>query len=299
MGNKVKKCPKCGYERQITDIVADYECPACGIVYNKYESALIRENLKINKDNQSNKIFKENKKESFISLFKAAPLWQRLFLSFVFIFGSIGLLLGTDSSEGKIKYTVNENYNGVKFYYFSYKHAPELEPKENFTDLNDTHLNKILSSIPRLPTLPHDGFRKGGKYLFIKDLEQGRKISILLKECRKYFFLNYFCIEQLTYSPSPREMAIMKAKHSPKDFTFVSEKDYGDKWPFTFEYGVLDCRRYRDIVIFNNDGTYALNGKAISSKKYKDSRSVRKNLKGGGKFLITSSLIQKGINLCK
>lgn len=30
-------CPKCSYARQPDDTAPDYECPACGIVYDKYE----------------------------------------------------------------------------------------------------------------------------------------------------------------------------------------------------------------------------------------------------------------------
>lgn len=33
---KGKICPKCSYERQTTDTAPDYECPKCGIIYNKY-----------------------------------------------------------------------------------------------------------------------------------------------------------------------------------------------------------------------------------------------------------------------
>ena len=35
-----KKCLKCGYERQASDISSDYECPKCGAIYAKVESAL-------------------------------------------------------------------------------------------------------------------------------------------------------------------------------------------------------------------------------------------------------------------
>ena len=35
-----KKCLKCGYERQASGISPDYECPKCGAIYAKVESAL-------------------------------------------------------------------------------------------------------------------------------------------------------------------------------------------------------------------------------------------------------------------
>lgn len=30
------RCPKCSYERKPTDQTPEYECPSCGIIYNKY-----------------------------------------------------------------------------------------------------------------------------------------------------------------------------------------------------------------------------------------------------------------------
>ncbi|WP_420208411.1 RDD family protein [Candidatus Electronema sp. JC] len=35
-----KKCLKCGYVRQEDEIAKEYECPQCGIIYDKYEAAL-------------------------------------------------------------------------------------------------------------------------------------------------------------------------------------------------------------------------------------------------------------------
>lgn len=34
-----KRCPKCGYERQPADTVPDWQCPSCGVAYNKVENA--------------------------------------------------------------------------------------------------------------------------------------------------------------------------------------------------------------------------------------------------------------------
>ncbi len=31
-------CPKCGYERKEIEAVPDYECPSCGVIYDKYAS---------------------------------------------------------------------------------------------------------------------------------------------------------------------------------------------------------------------------------------------------------------------
>lgn len=35
-----RKCLKCGYERNTSDNVPDYECPQCGAIYSKVEAAL-------------------------------------------------------------------------------------------------------------------------------------------------------------------------------------------------------------------------------------------------------------------
>lgn len=34
------KCPKCGYERSLSDASPDYECPSCGVIYAKYSPPL-------------------------------------------------------------------------------------------------------------------------------------------------------------------------------------------------------------------------------------------------------------------
>jgi hypothetical protein len=36
MSSEGRICPQCGYTRQLKDIVPDYECPRCGIIYDKY-----------------------------------------------------------------------------------------------------------------------------------------------------------------------------------------------------------------------------------------------------------------------
>ncbi|NOT13085.1 MAG: hypothetical protein HOP23_14820 [Methylococcaceae bacterium] len=38
-----KTCLKCGYQRKITEQTPDYMCPACGVIYEKYEAKLARE----------------------------------------------------------------------------------------------------------------------------------------------------------------------------------------------------------------------------------------------------------------
>ena len=33
-----KICSKCGYERKEADFAPDYECPMCGIIYDKFKN---------------------------------------------------------------------------------------------------------------------------------------------------------------------------------------------------------------------------------------------------------------------
>ena len=35
-------CPKCGYARKSTDTAPDWQCPACGIAYNKFRPHIER-----------------------------------------------------------------------------------------------------------------------------------------------------------------------------------------------------------------------------------------------------------------
>ena len=39
------QCPKCQYIRSPEDLVPDWQCPSCGIAYQKYESYLARAQL--------------------------------------------------------------------------------------------------------------------------------------------------------------------------------------------------------------------------------------------------------------
>lgn len=54
----------------------------------------------------------------------------------------------------------------------------------------------------------------------------------------------------------------------------VSQKDFGDAWPFSVEAGELGCyltpRGAREVVLKANGRTYALNGTARASDRYED-----------------------------
>jgi len=74
---------------------------------------------------------------------------------------------------------------------------------------------------------------------------------------------------------------------------YVSEQEYGYKWPFTVKEGYLFSENNDDSAIFENDGIkYALNGYAKSHAKengYHDVDAIRKddpNYRGGAKISI-------------
>ena len=309
-----KKCPRCGYERAPSDIAPDYECPKCGVVYAKVEAALRRENAIKIKNTTPEQGHNEQSIDGirsdigFSEQFKRAPLWQKVFISSIFVLGGIAIMYNhliptTKQPTYDLTYKQSENLNGVRFYYFT-SNAPLLEPMNNFTDLNDAQLSKILSAIPNLPKVPLSRpFRKGGKYIYATDLSQGGSISIHIHECNKNTD-PYSCIEKIIYSPDAKEMARIKARKMPHKYIFVSEEEYGVNWPYKFKFGLLTCKRYRDVVIIANHKVYAVNGKAMGArgstgdKIYEDAWNVRKPLYGSGRMPPPAGFIAKGLSLC-
>lgn len=49
---------------------------------------------------------------------------------------------------------------------------------------------------------------------------------------------------------------------------FITQKEYGKKWPFTVSEGYLECRNYKEVVFNYKEKIYAINGKARMNKKY-------------------------------
>ncbi|MES9901270.1 MAG: hypothetical protein ABW168_01145 [Sedimenticola sp.] len=311
-----KKCPKCGYEKAPSDIAPDYECPKCGVVYAKVEAALLRENDRKTKNTTPKQRDNVQHADSirsdigFSEQFKRAPLWQKIFISSIFVLGGISIAYNylipmTKQINYDLTYKQTENLNGVQFYYFKSNNAPLLEPINNFSDLNDTHLSKILSVIPISPKLSLSRpFRKDGKYIYSIDLSKGGSISIYIHECNKNTD-TYYCIEKVIYSPNEKEMARIKARKMPNKYVFVSEEEYGVNWPYKFKFGLLTCKRYRDVVIISNHKVYAVNGKAMGAKRstgekiYEDAWNVRKPFYGSGRMSSPAGFIPKGLALCR
>jgi predicted RNA-binding Zn-ribbon protein involved in translation (DUF1610 family) len=312
----IKKCLKCGYERVPSDIAPKYECPKCGAVYAKVEKALHRKSSNETQNIQYKGAYKKipatgiDINKGFIEQFKNAPLLQKVFIIFILVFGAIAFLYNHSPFKKEqiiidSTYKYSENLNGVRFYNFNSKNAPKLEPTNNFTDLNYTQLNSILSLIQDIPKLPKDlSFRKGGKHIFSTELNQDERISIHIRQCNKKTN-PYSCIEKIIYSPNAKEMAKIKAQKMPNRYIFISEEEYGSNWPYTFQYGLVTCNGYSDVVIIAQHKVYAINGTAMGAKypsgekMYDDDWNVRKPLSGSGRMPPPSDIIQKGLSLCR
>ncbi len=293
-----KTCPKCGYTRlpQDDDMVPKDECPKCGMIYAKAEASLKKE--------EKRKIKETPPTNTETQQTKVHPTWQVLLITIIFVLGIIGLVyefliphkepIVYDST-----YKKSENQYGVRFYYFTGENTPAIDPINNFSDLKDMQLNKILSSITDFPKEKlNRPFKVSGKESYTSYLKNGRSISIYIRKCNEKEE-PYFCIKKIIYSPNDKEKAQIKASKYPEDYIFVSEKEYGDKWPYKFKFGLLACKRWRDVVIIANGNVYAVNGKAMGSKLYENAWNERKTIYDTGRMPPPHDLIKKGLSLCE
>jgi hypothetical protein len=87
----------------------------------------------------------------------------------------------------------------------------------------------------------------------------------------------------------------------PTPVGLVTKADYGEKWPFTVDSGLLRCIGPRQEIIFVANGeTYALNGTAKSNPKYADIRPIwRDDPSIQGVKISVQPLIFAGLDLCK
>ena len=80
----------------------------------------------------------------------------------------------------------------------------------------------------------------------------------------------------------------------------VSQKDFGEKWPFTISSGRVECRGNKEVVFVSKDKVYALNGKASGSKKYRNLFEVwRENYEFPGSRIPVTDMIQLGLQFCR
>lgn len=83
----------------------------------------------------------------------------------------------------------------------------------------------------------------------------------------------------------------------------ITQKDYGDKWPFTKEKGILTCKGANKIgeVILTAEGvSYAVNGIAKGTKKYQPLDKIwADNAAIPGTKKNLGDIIEKGLTLCR
>jgi hypothetical protein len=83
----------------------------------------------------------------------------------------------------------------------------------------------------------------------------------------------------------------------------IARQDFGNAWPFTVEEGVLSCKGkggVGEVVLTANGTTYALNGVAKGTKKYRpidDIWAENPSLAGTKKDI--GPIIERGLKLCK
>lgn len=81
-----KICPKCGYERKEADFAQDYECPMCGIIYDKFKNQNedIIENEKITEVTIKKTLKRAKKaKAGFFDFLLAGPRMEEIKMALV------------------------------------------------------------------------------------------------------------------------------------------------------------------------------------------------------------------------
>lgn len=78
----------------------------------------------------------------------------------------------------------------------------------------------------------------------------------------------------------------------------ITQKEYGDKWPFTVSEGKLECRGSDQVVFTANGTTYAVNGTAQVTKKYRHIREIwRDDPSLPGAKIDIGIIIERGLEL--
>jgi hypothetical protein len=84
---------------------------------------------------------------------------------------------------------------------------------------------------------------------------------------------------------------------------YVTEKEYGDQWPFTVTEGQLGCiGGSRSIIFIANGKTYAVNGMALNQAGRMGWSKIdeiwKKNPQIPGAGISIGTIIDKGLSLC-
>lgn len=78
----------------------------------------------------------------------------------------------------------------------------------------------------------------------------------------------------------------------------ISQSEYGDRWPYTVPNGILECQ-YNDVTLTYEGVTYAINGSARDTGKYRDLKEIwRDNPEFPGAKMPDAGIIERGLALC-
>jgi hypothetical protein len=123
---------------------------------------------------------------------------------------------------------------------------------------------------------------------------------------REYTILNQLFPESKKYQQKLDKYKKRFAKLRKQPPIFISQKEYGDEWPFTVSKGELECFHPGIVTFKTNHQTYAVNGLA-SSRGYKEIDEIWKNapdqeeLQMDDEFIVKVSIAAitvKGLELC-
>lgn len=95
----VNKCPKCGYERKVTDFAPDWQCPSCGVAYVKVSGAT----SSLSSESASNKV----------SETKTSVVKSRYTLSIpikILLVGFVCLTVGYFAGREHLKYELRQTF---------------------------------------------------------------------------------------------------------------------------------------------------------------------------------------------
>jgi len=234
-------------------------------------------------------------------------------IPFSVVFIGIFIFMNSCTNEKEYDYTYRKTSNqyGVSFYYFESNTSPPFEIDEDRNIMEYKYINKTLSVIGKKNIDSSMDYEKHGKAFHSwKNYEGDKDLRISYGKCiqeRSLFDdIEYYCIRKIQITPDRIDRMRYQGKNNDR-MIFVERKEYGERWPFVMDEGLIRCNRGdKVILITKNHEHYGLNGLAISDERYKDSREILDKrgitssefiIMGRGKTL--SNFISMGLNLCR
>ena len=323
-------CPKCGYERKADDDFPLWGCPKCGACYAKVEAHL-RSSKEIQgqrdsisssttakrpssswnsekpQGRASQRVKRTGSKHGFLS--QNLSIKQTIIILLVVVAPPLAYI-GLDSrkqapsqSDYDFSYKKSSNQYGVTFYRFNEFNAPPIELTAGSDRIKDIRqINQILEAVDERPISRSNTYEKTGRSLFVWENYGDGKLVIDIGECKRQAWIKrvtYQCIDDLQISPSPKQKMVNQAKNS-KSRAFVSREQYGEDWPFTVDFGMISCRGINSVVFRTQDHrSYAVNGVAMSEKKYRDLREILRDKPDTPGYKVSiGPIIREGLSLC-